>query len=82
MGAGSHAERVRSAVTGLPELLVPIPGRRNVHAGVPRSHEQVGFAPVPLVAQVCQSRAGRWRSAHLLDSDARCVFCDSVAPRG
>lgn len=76
MSTRTHAERVRGAAMSLPETAPATIGRRrNVHTGPPRSHEDVGFAPVKPEDRVCRSRAGRWRAAHAYDADGTCLFC-------
>ncbi len=81
MSTSGHAQRVRSAVSSLPEIMEPGRPHRGRGLAVPRSHEDVGFAPVRDIERVCQSRAGRWRRAHVPDQESRCIFCDQEDPR-
>jgi len=53
-----------------------VPERCRPARPIPRSPEDVGFAPF---AGACRSRAGRWRTVHERDRDGRCVWCDSEA---
>lgn len=57
------------------EMAKPVPDRSSRRA-IPRSKEEVGFAPAP--EHVCRSLAGRWRKEHEPDRDGVCFWCDKV----
>ena len=62
----------------LAEEVVPARPSRSAKVSIPRSESDVGFAPVPDYARVCESREGRWRPAHAPEKDGTCVFCDEA----
>ena len=69
------------APLSLDSQIEPYPHRlngtvRNGGRRVPRSPEEVGFAPSE---GECVSRAGRTRKDHARDKDGRCVYCDHAA---
>lgn len=59
------------------EALEQIRPRRD-RLPIPRTAEDVGFAPVRFWERVCLSRAGRWRAAHQADKDGVCCLCDAI----
>jgi hypothetical protein len=69
-----HARRVRGAILSLPETLAAGPANRVNRRVIPRTDDEVGFAPCREIERVCLSRAGRWRRAHVLDKDGTCIY--------